>query len=172
MRSEKESLEAVLFDTNTTLEATEEKRNQLEREVQDLLVKEENLKNQVARLTKDLELCNRRSQEMKIQLSNAARTQEAEFMQKLTNLKNQNDENIKKLNEEKETIRNSLEKRMQQALQALQLAKDEEIEKLQERLESLQGQFDNLIQKHEEAMIRAENEKQQALLIGKFIEFS
>lgn len=47
VRSEKEALEAVLFDTQTNLEASEEKKIQLEKEVQDLLVKQEQLKSQV-----------------------------------------------------------------------------------------------------------------------------
>ncbi|XP_055383850.1 rootletin [Condylostylus longicornis] len=166
LRSEKESLEAVLFDTNTTLEATEEKRSQLERDVQDLLIKEEGLKNQVARLQKELDSANRRAQEMKVQLTNAARAQENDFLQKIANLKALNDENSRKLNEEKEIIRSSLEKRMQQSLQALQGAKDEEIDKLQERIEGLQNHLETMAQQHEDSMIRAENEKQQALLIA------
>jgi rootletin len=71
LRSEKESLEAVLFDTNTTLEATEIKKDQLEREFQELLVKQESLRNQVARMNKDLDNCQRRGQEMKVQMTNA-----------------------------------------------------------------------------------------------------
>ena len=62
MRSEKDSLEAVLFDTNTSLEEAEIKRDQLERDNQDLLIKQESYKSQIARLMKDLENCERRSQ--------------------------------------------------------------------------------------------------------------
>lgn len=55
VRSEKEALEAVLFDTQTNLESSEDKKMQLEKEQQELLVKQEQLKSQIARLTKDLE---------------------------------------------------------------------------------------------------------------------
>ncbi|XP_030369241.1 rootletin [Scaptodrosophila lebanonensis] len=166
MRSEKESLDAVLFDTNTTLEATEEKRSQLERDLQEALVREESLKNHVARLQKDLEQCQRKSQETKTQLLNAARAAENDFNQKISNLKAAAEDAAKKHGDEVLQLRNALEKRMQQALQALQTAKDDEIEKLQERLAALQAHIESLVQQHEEALIRAENEKQQALLMA------
>lgn len=167
LRAEKESLEAVLFDNNTILESTEEKRNQTERLLQETLVREESLKNNVSRLQKELEQCQRKSQDIKNQLINAARTAENDFKQKIANLNSLAEEATNKHTEDMQMLRQSLEKRMQQALQALQTAKDEEIEKQQERLESLQMHLDNLSQQHEEALIRAENEKQQALLIGK-----
>lgn len=166
LRSEKESLEAVLFDTNTTLEATEIKKDQMERETQELLIKQESLKSHVARLNKDLENSERRAQEMKIQLTNAASNQEADFLQKIANLKQFGEENVKKLLEEKEAVRLSLEKRMQQSLQALEGAKDSEIEGLKERYENLQSHLEAVCQQHEEICIRAENDKQQSLMIA------
>lgn len=166
LRSEKEALEAVLFDTNTTLEATEVKKEQLEHEVQDLLIKQESMRNQIARLAKDFENCERRAQDMKIQLTNAAANQEAEFVQKIANLKAMAEENAKKLNEEKEQIRASLEKRMQHSLAALQASKDAEIDALKERYDQLQMHVEALCQQHEEVMIRAENDKQQALMLA------
>lgn len=185
LRSEKESLEAVLFDTNTTLEATEIKKDQLEREFQDLLVKQEGLRNQVARMNKDLENSQRRAQEMKVQMTNAAATQEADFLQKIAHLRAMNEENVKKLNEEKEQIRMALEKRMNQALQALEGNKDAgksngflekilltislfstEIQMLKEQFEGLQMHLDATVQQHEEVLIRAENDKQQALMLA------
>ncbi|KAG5673476.1 hypothetical protein PVAND_003521 [Polypedilum vanderplanki] len=166
LRTEKESLEAVLFDTNTTLEATEIKKEQLERELQELLVNQETLRNQVTRMNKDLENCQRRAQDMKVQMTNAAATQEADFLQKIAHLRAINDENVKKLNEEKEQIRIALEKRMSQALNALEGSKDAEIQILKEQFENLQMHLDATIQQHEEVLIRAENDKQQALMLA------
>lgn len=40
LRSEKEALEGVLFDCQTNLEATDNKRAQLEKDQQDLLIKQ------------------------------------------------------------------------------------------------------------------------------------
>ena len=156
----------MLFDTNTSLEEAEAKKDALERENQDLLIKQESHKALIARLNKDLENAERRAQDIKIQLTNAAANQEAEFLQKLSNLRTFSEENIKKLNDEKEQIRQSLEKRMQQSLQALESAKDAEIRQLREQFETLQLHLDALNQQHEEVILRAENEKQQALLIA------
>lgn len=166
LRSEKEALEGVLFDTNTTLEATEQKKDNLEREVQDLLIKQESLKNHILRLNKDLENSERRAQEMKVQLTNAAANQEAEFLQKIANLKGMGDESMKNLNDEKEQMRQALEKKMQQALQGLEQAKDAEYDTLKEKFEQLQCHIEAVCQQHEEILIRAENDKQQALMLA------
>lgn len=120
----------------------------------------------VARISKDLENSERRAQDMKTQLTNALANQEADFLQKISNLKDLAEENIRKLNEEKETMRQMLEKKMQQSLQALEANKDGEIEALKERYENLQAHLDALCQQHEEILIRAENDKQQSLLIA------
>lgn len=166
IRSEKEAIEAILFDTQTNLESCEAKRNQLEKEQQDLMVKQEALKGQVARLTKDLERSEKKCQEIKNSLTQHAGVQEAEFQQTISKLNQQNDETVRKLTEEKEAVRLSLEKRLQQSLQHLANEKDAEIRQLLERVDALQHHIDNLCQQHEELMLRAENDKQQALLIG------
>lgn len=132
----------------------------------DLLTKQEGMKNKIVQLTKDLENCNRRAQEMKTQMTNAAANQEAEFLQKVAYLKSLGEENMRKWNEEKEAIRCANEKRMQQSLQALETSKDADIFSLKERYESLQLQLDSVCQQHEEVMVRAENDKQQALLMA------
>jgi rootletin len=101
VRSEKEALEGVLFDTQTNLAATDNKRIQLEKDQQDVLVKQEALKGQVCRLTRDLEASEKRAQEMKASLTQQACAQEAEFQQVITNLKKQNEETVRKLTEER-----------------------------------------------------------------------
>ncbi|XP_024946085.1 rootletin isoform X3 [Cephus cinctus] len=166
LRSEKEALEGVLFDTQTNLEATHIKKTQLDKDQQDLLVKQESLKGQIARLTKDLDNSEKRAQDIKQTLSQQIGNQEAEFQQIIANMKKQNDDSIKKLNEEKEQVRTSLEKRLQQTLTQLGGEKDDEITQLQQRIEELQQHIETLCQQHEEALLRAENDKQQALLIA------
>jgi rootletin len=74
---------------------------QLEKEQQDLLVKQEALKGQVCRLTRDLEASEKRTQEIKNSLTQQASAQEAEFQQVVTNLKKQNEETVRKLTEER-----------------------------------------------------------------------
>lgn len=167
LRSEKESLEAILFDTQTNLEASDSKKIQLENEQQELLVKQEQSKSQIARLTKSLDKAEKRMIEMKNSLTQEAGNKDIEFKQTVDQLKQQNDDNVKKLTEEKEKIRCNLENRLQQSLQQLGNEKDEEIQQFVTRIENLQTHIDNLCQQHEELMLRAENDKQQALLIGR-----
>lgn len=166
LHSEKEALEAVLFDTQTNLEASDIKLTQLEKEHQELLIKQENLKSVVARLTRDLENSERRAQEIKASLTQQAGTIEVEFQQTVANLRKQNEETVRKLMEDKEIIRTTLEKQMQQSLQQLGNEKDHEINQLQDRIEQLQHHIENVCEQHEELLVRAENDKQQALLIG------
>lgn len=166
LHSEKEALEAVLFDTQTNLEASDIKLTQLEKEQQELLVKQENLKGVIARLTKDLENSEKRAQDIKASLSQHAGTMEVEFQQTVSNLRKQSEESVRKLMEEKEIIRSTLEKQMQQALLQLENEKDNELQQLQDRIEQLQHHIETVCEQHEELLVRAENDKQQALLIG------
>lgn len=193
MRSEKETLEGVLFDTQTNLETTHVKKTQLEKEQKELLVKQESLKGQVTRLAKELENSEKRAQDIKQTLTQQCGEQESEFQQIIMNLKKQSDDVVRKLNEEKvnnrinhvinrlnvvrlvfcfsftiqEQIKVSLEKRLQQTMLQLGGEKDGEINQLHLRIEELQQHVENLCQQHEEVLLRAENDKQQALLIGK-----
>lgn len=166
LRSEKEALEGILFDTNTNLEASQNRCEQLDREVHELISKQETMKNKITQLTKELENCERRLQETKTQMNNALSNQEAEFLQKVNYLKQLGEDNLKKWNDEKEQLKNSAESRLHSSLQALETSKDGEIFNLKERLESLQLHLDSVIQQHEEVLIRCENEKQQALLLA------
>lgn len=166
MHSEKEALEAVLFDTQTNLEASDIKRNQLEKEQQELLVKQEALKGAVSRLSKDLETSEKRAQDIKASLSQQAGNLEVEFQQTVANLKKHNEENNRKSIEERELVRVTLEKQMQQSLQQVTNEKDTEIQQLQDRIEALQQHIENVCEQHEELLLRAENDKQQALLIA------
>ncbi|KAL6443577.1 hypothetical protein ACFW04_001609 [Cataglyphis niger] len=166
IRTEKEILEGVLFDTQTNLEATHVKKTQLEKEQKETLIKLESLKGQVTRLTKELENSEKRAQDMKQSLTQQSGDQIAEFQQIISNMKRQSEENIKKMNDEKDQIRISLEKRLQQSVLQLEGDKNEEINQLQQRIEELQQHIENLCKQHEEALLRAENDKQQALLIA------
>lgn len=69
----------------------------------------------------------------------------------------------------KEQIKISLEKRLQQSLVQLEEEKNEEINHLQQQIEDLQQHIEDLCKQHEEVLLRAENDKQQALHIGKVL---
>ncbi|XP_032664691.1 rootletin isoform X3 [Odontomachus brunneus] len=166
MRTEKETLEGVLFDTQTNLEATHVKKTQLEKEQKELLIKQESLKGQITRLTKELENSEKRAQDIKQSLTQQSGDQVAEFQQIISNMKKQSEDNIKKVNDEKEQVRISLEKRLQQSLLQMEGEKNEETNQLQQRIEELQQHIENLCKQHEEVLLRAENDKQQALHIA------
>lgn len=104
LRSEKETLEGVLFDTQTNLEATHVKKSQMEKEQQELLIKQESLKQQVSSLTKELEISEKRAQDMKHNMIQQSEQRETEYEQVIFNIKKQNEDAIKKLNEEKVNI--------------------------------------------------------------------
>ena len=100
-RTEKEILEGVLFDTQTNLEATHVKKTQLEKEQKEILIKQEGLKGQVTRLTKELENCEKRAHDMKQSLTQQNSDQMAEFQQIISNVKRQSEDNMKKMSDEK-----------------------------------------------------------------------
>jgi len=101
MRTEKEILEGVLFDTQTNLEATHVKKTQLEKEQKEILIKQESLKGQVTRLTKELENSEKRAQDIKQSLTQQSGHQVAEFQQIISNMKKQSEDNTRKMNDEK-----------------------------------------------------------------------
>lgn len=101
MRTEKETLEGVLFDTQTNLEATHVKKTQLEKEQKELLIRQESLKGQITRLAKELESSERRAQDIKQSLTQQSGDQIAEFQQTISNMKKQSEDNMKKVNDEK-----------------------------------------------------------------------
>lgn len=101
VRSEKETLEAIVFDTQSNLEATHIKKIQLEKDQQELLVKQESLKGQIQRLTRELENSEKHARDIKQSMSQQNENQETEFQNILINLKKQHDETIRKLSDEK-----------------------------------------------------------------------
>ncbi|KAF6213862.1 hypothetical protein GE061_011587 [Apolygus lucorum] len=166
MRADKEALEATLFDSQANIENLDAKRIQLEKEQQELLVHQESLRGEVSKLKSDLENTEKRAQETKASLLAQSGSLEGEFKQTIANLKKKNEDNISKLNEEREQVRSSLEKKLQSVIESLTSEKDDEIHKLEERIAGLQQQIENVVQQHEEVLLRAESDKQQALLIA------
>lgn len=74
---------------------------QLEKENQDLLIKQEALRGQVSRLSKDLEAVEKRARDANAAMMQRLQAQEAEYQQIVSNLKKLNDENTRKLTEER-----------------------------------------------------------------------
>ncbi|XP_058802315.1 rootletin [Phymastichus coffea] len=166
LRSEKEALETALFDTTSNLEDTHAKRQQLEKENQELLIKQESLKNQVHQLKKEVDHSEKHARDVKMSLTQLSEKQELEFQAVLADLKKQSEEALRRLNEEKDQTRISLEQKLQQIKSKLEQEKNNEISQLSQRLDELLHEKENLCQQHEEILLRAENDKQQSLLLA------
>ncbi|KAL0881925.1 hypothetical protein ABMA27_001684 [Loxostege sticticalis] len=166
VRSEKDALEAVLFDTANMLEDADNKRSKLEQELQQTLVQQENLKGQIARLTKDLENSEKKLRDTRNSMSQQSGKKEAEYQQIIANINRTTNENITKLKEEKEQLRQSLEHKLNQTIASLTSEKESCEASAREREKKLLAARDQLILQHDEAMLRAENDKQQALLMA------
>jgi len=65
------------------------------------MIKQEALRGQVTRLTKDLDAVEKRSRDSNSALLQRMEVQDAEYKQIVANLKKLNDENTRKLNEER-----------------------------------------------------------------------
>lgn len=101
MRAEKEILEEVIFNTEKNLKSTHGTKTQLEKEQKEMLVKQEGLKEQVARLTTELENSEKRARDIKQSLTQQSGNQVAEFEQIITSMKKQSEDNVKKMLDEK-----------------------------------------------------------------------
>ncbi|GBP76814.1 Rootletin [Eumeta japonica] len=166
VRSEKDALEAVLFDTANMLEDADGKRQRLEQELQEMLVAQEGYKGQIARLSKDLENSERKLRDTRNSMSQQSGKKEAEYRQIITNINQTSAENISKLKEEKEQLRQALEQKLNQTIAALTSEKEGCEASARERERKLLAARDQLVMQHDEAMLRAENDKQQALVMA------
>ncbi|XP_068626101.1 rootletin [Battus philenor] len=166
VRAEKDALEAALFDTANLLEDAESRRAKLEQQLQDLMLLQENSKGQITRLTKDLENSEKKLRETKNSMQHQSGKKEAEYQQIITNINRTTTENITKLKEEKEQLRQSLEHKLNQTIASLTSEKEASEASAREREKKLLAIRDQLILQHDEAMLRAENDKQQALLMA------
>lgn len=166
VRSEKDALEAVLFDTANMLEDADNKRAKLEHELQETLVQQENCKGQIARLTKDLENSEKKLRDTRNSMQQQSGKKEAEYQQIITNINRTTTQNITKLKEEKEQLRQALEHKLSQTIASLTSEKECCEAAAREREKKLLAARDQLILQHDEAMLRAENDKQQALLMA------
>ncbi|RVE41676.1 hypothetical protein evm_013674 [Chilo suppressalis] len=166
VRAEKDALEAVLFDTANMLDDSDNKRNKLEQDLQEAKVQLENFKGQISRLTKDLENSEKKLRDTRNSLQQQAGKKEAEYQQLIANLNRTSTDNITKLKEEKEQLRQSLEHKLNQTVATLTSEKEACEASAREREKKLLVTRDQLILQHDEAMLRAENDKQQALLMA------
>ncbi|XP_050535942.1 rootletin isoform X2 [Daktulosphaira vitifoliae] len=165
LHGEKENLEAILYDIQNNLEVSENRCKQIEREKQDLLIKQETMRGEIHRLCKDIESCEQIANNTKAELLLQYRTLETEFQQTIDTLKKKAEEDVLKLINEKEALKNNYERKIQDDLNRLGKTKDNEIEKLKQKLDILQKNIETITQQHDEALLRAENEKQQTLLL-------
>lgn len=150
------------------------------------------LKGEISKLEKDLSNAEKQLIDTRLSLTQQMKSQENEFKQKIENLKTQNEENCRRLEQEKvleirnfsfyllvlwmysgynifiwqDQVRSNLEKKMLSGLTDLDREKNEEINQLQKKVENLKHQIEMQNQQYEEALRRAENDKQQALLLG------
>lgn len=105
IHTEKETLEAILFDTQTNLETMHTKATQLEKEQKETLIKQENLKGKITQLMKELENSERHAQEIKQSFAQQNSDQTVEFQQIISNMKKNSEDNLKKANDEKVFIK-------------------------------------------------------------------
>lgn len=126
VKSDKESLEGMLFETQTNLETLEMKRETMEKDIQDLLsrqvcvtkvnlpidfirslcerILQDSMKETIERLERELDDSEKRTVIVKADMSQQLSSLEIEYKQKLENLKMQHDEQLKRL--ELEKVRN------------------------------------------------------------------
>nr|XP_032516165.1 rootletin [Danaus plexippus plexippus] len=165
-RSEKDALEAALFEASTALEDADTRREALTAAMNEQALLVENYKGQIARLSKDLENSEKKLRETRNSMTQSSGKKEAEYQTVIANLNKTTTDNITKLKEEKEQLRQSLEQKLSQTIAALTSEKEAFEASAREREKKLLLARDQLILQHDEAMLRAENDKQQALLMA------
>ncbi|CAG9120912.1 unnamed protein product [Plutella xylostella] len=98
LRSEKDALEATLFDTCTLLEEAEAARKKLQKDAHAQAVMS---KGQIDNLTRDLEATEKKLRDTRSSMQQQSGKKEAEYQQLIANINRSSTENITKLKEEK-----------------------------------------------------------------------
>ncbi|KAG7310116.1 hypothetical protein JYU34_004655 [Plutella xylostella] len=163
LRSEKDALEATLFDTCTLLEEADAARKKLQKDAHAQAVMS---KGQIDNLTRDLEATEKKLRDTRSSMQQQSGKKEAEYQQLIANINRSSTENITKLKEEKEQLRQALEQKLSQTIIALTSEKEGVEAGAREREKKLLAARDAMILQHDEALLRAENDKQQALLMA------
>ncbi|XP_063629513.1 rootletin [Cydia splendana] len=107
-----------------------------------------------------------RNEELHAAVVREERSRVPEHHQFITNINRTTAENITKLKEEKEQLRQTLEQKLSQTIAALTSDKEASDASAREREKKLLAHRDQLILQHDEAMLRAESDKQQALIMA------
>lgn len=160
LKTEKNALEGRLHDALSTIDNNEHKIANLDEKYKEQTENYEKAIHQFQLTKKEFETSEKNLANLKIKFSSDISKLEADFVQKLSKLKQLIDDNILQFNTEKAHLQSSSEKRLQKALHDLELEKNGEFEKLKLKYNSLQDQHSSFVQQHEEILLKAENEKQ------------
>lgn len=160
LKTEKNALEGRLHDSLSTIDNNEHKIAQMDEKHKEQTENYEKAIHQLQLTKKEFETSEKNLANLKMKFSSDISKLEADFVQKLSKLKQLIDDNILQFNTEKAHLQSSSEKRLQKALYDLELEKNSEYDKLKLKYNTLQEQHSSFVQQHEEILLKAENEKQ------------
>ncbi|CAF0803068.1 unnamed protein product [Rotaria sp. Silwood1] len=166
LRAEKEALETGLYDAQSTIGQLEVKRQQLEGENQELLLRKEQLQGEIQRLHAELHA----------EIEKSARTRD-HLQQRLAQLEKEkeitirqhheaHEDDIERMTREREKLRHELETAREETIRLLTKEKDDTTHRYEREKEDLHYELANAITERDQALIEAENEKQKLLSIA------
>lgn len=163
LKGDKENLETALYETQQLAAQLESRKEQLEGENQELLLRKEQLGVDVARVRKEMEVEVEKLERAKDALNAKILDNERQFEVKLKANNENHNEDMERAAMEKEGQRLQLEEAKAAAISDLTIAGEEAAAAAAKEREDLLADIDNLQKDRDESLIVAENEKQQQL---------
>ena len=155
-----------MYEAQNTISQLDVKREQLEGENQELLLRKEQLQNEIQRL----------HAELNVEIEKSARTRD-QLQQRFVQLEQDKDsiirqqlqaheDDVERMARERERVRFELETAREETIRQLTKEKDESTQRYEKEKEDLHYELANVITERDQALIEAENEKQKLLSIA------
>ncbi|CAF4860155.1 unnamed protein product, partial [Rotaria sp. Silwood1] len=166
LRADKEALETGLYDAQSTIGQLEVKRQQLEGENQELLLRKEQLQGEIQRLHAELHAEIEKSARTRDHLQQRLAQLEKEKETTIRQHHEAHEDDIERMTREREKLRHELETAREETIRLLTKEKDDTTHRYEREKEDLHYELANAITERDQALIEAENEKQKLLSIA------
>jgi hypothetical protein len=161
LRVDKESLETSLYEAQQIIQQLESRKEQLESENQELLIRKESSQAEIARLHKELDLEIEKGARNRDALNQKIVLMEQESHNQLKQCKQSYEDEIERILADRERVRKELEQSREEAILMLNHERDELIQRFDREKGHLSNEVSAVSSDRDAVLINAENEKQQ-----------
>ncbi|CAM4772379.1 unnamed protein product [Rotaria magnacalcarata] len=166
LRADKEALETNLYEAQTVISQLDVKRQQLEGENQELLLRKEQLQGEIQRLHVELNAEIEKSARTRDQLQQRLAQLEKDKEATVHQHRSAHEDDVERMTREREKLRRELELAREETIRQFTKEKDDSTQRFEREKDDLHYELATAITERDQALIEAENEKQKLLSIA------